>query len=137
MREDERRTNRMPELSVTLDGDVEGPQHISQKVTSLGGRTLEDIKKETPLLPLPAKGGRIGPARITMSSQIGILDSLGHKRPVSQWTTEETEGYNRHVQAYYASYARFIEKRVDFERLRLRSFQANLRLRSEERRVGK
>ncbi|HEV7340531.1 MAG: hypothetical protein JNM03_02385 [Sphingopyxis sp.] len=128
MREDERRTNRMPELSVTLDGDVEGPQHISQKVTSLGVRTLEDIKKETPLLPLPAKGGRIGPARITMSSQIGILDSLGHKRPVSQWTTEETEGYNRHVQAYYASYARFLEKRVDFERLRLRSFQVNLRL---------
>src|SRR3546814_11773752 len=63
-----------------------------------------------------------------MSSQIGILDSLGHKRPVSQWTTEETEGYNRHVQAYYASYARFLEKRVDFERLRLRSFQVNLRL---------
>src|SRR3546814_18355034 len=79
----------MPELSVTLDGDVEGPQHISQKVTSLGVRTLEDIKKETPLLPLPAKGGRIGPARITMSSQIGILDSLGHKRPVSQWTRSE------------------------------------------------
>lgn len=127
--EEERRTNRMPELHVVLDRDVEGPLRIPQKLPAkLGVKSIEEIKKETPLLPLPFKRDGLGPSRISLAGQTGILAGLGHKKPVSQWTREETEGYNRRVEAYYASYARFLEERADFERLRLRSFQVNLRL---------
>lgn len=125
--EDGRRSNRVPELSVVVGGDVAGPQRITQTVQNLGVKTLDEIRKETPMLPLPARRGRLAqPDIVSMTGQSGILAGLGRSKPISQWTVEETEGYNSHVRGYYAAYERFLEQRADFVRLVLRSFEVKL-----------
>lgn len=126
-REDGRRINRAPELSVVIRREVDGPQRITQVVRNLGVKTLDQIRKETPLLPVPPQRDGLGQSAIvSMTGQASILASLGRAKPTSQWTREETEGYNSHVRSYYASYQRFLEQRADFARLVLRSFEVKL-----------
>lgn len=127
MREDGRRTNRAPDLGIVIGGDVEGPQRISQTVQNLGVKALDEIQQETPLLPLPPQRGGLGPSGIlSMTGQTGVLAGLGRSKPTSQWTKEETEGYNSHVCAYHKSYERYLEGRTNFVRLVMRSFEVTL-----------
>jgi len=126
-REDGRRTNRAPELSVVIGREVARPRRITQAVQSLGVKTLDEIRKETPLLPLPPQRTvmeQLGSGR--MPGSAGRFAGLGLTKPPSQWTKEETEGYNSHVRDYHASYSRFLEQRTDFVRLVQRSFKVEL-----------
>jgi hypothetical protein len=126
-REDGRRTNRAPELNVVIESEFEGPRRITQAVQNLGVKTLDEIRKETPLLPLPPQCGVVGqPGSVSEIRSAGILASFGWTKPTSQWTQEETEGYNALVRDYYASYNRFLAERADFLRLARRSFKVKL-----------
>lgn len=127
MREHGRRTNRAPKLDVVIGGEFEGPQRISQILQSLGVKPLDEIRQETPLLPLPPQRGGLDPSGIlSRTGKTGVLAGLGRPKPISQWTKEETEGYNSHVRAYYKSYERFLEERKNFVRLVMRSFEVTL-----------
>jgi hypothetical protein len=75
-REDRRRTYRAPELSVVIGGDDKAPLRISQTVHSLGVKTLDEIRAQTPLLPLPPAEGK--PSRSASRSGAGpLFDACG------------------------------------------------------------
>ncbi|TXC71329.1 hypothetical protein FSB78_10530 [Sphingomonas ginsenosidivorax] len=128
-REDDRSRNRAPELSVTIDGEGDAPREVSQTVVSLGVKTLDQIRSDTPILPLPrSRNGILGTATSPRMGQSSILAGLARAKPVSQWTIEETEGYNSFVRHYHSSYERYLELREDYARLLLRSFQVQLKV---------
>lgn len=128
-REDRRRSHRAPELSVRIADGVEQPYPISQVVDALDAKSLQEVRAETPLQPLPeAKTSDLssifGPKARTPSAFAG----LGRVKPVSEWSREEVEGYNGHVEGYYRRYDQFLEARVEYERLMLRTFELKLSL---------
>jgi hypothetical protein len=126
-REDKRRTHRAPELSVMLKRENEGPQRMTQTLRSLGVKTLEEIKKETPLLSLPKERSDRFASEIRSSAASALmLSGFGRTKPISQWSREETEGYNSFVRSYYSKYEKFLVEQADFARLVLRSLKVNL-----------
>jgi len=120
-KEEMRRTDRAPQLSVVLDQDESGPQKISQKISDLGCKSLDEIRVETPELPLPREGRTLSASRSG-----GILAGFGRPPPPSQWSRAETEGYNRQVRLYHRKYEEFIERRAEFLVLVKRSFKVRL-----------
>lgn len=126
-REDKRRTHRAPELSVLLKRENDGPQKMTQTLRSLGVKTLEEIKKATPLLPLPKdRGDCFSSGILSSAASASMLSGLGRTKPVSQWSREEIEGYNRFVRGYYSKYDKFLAEQADFARLILRSIEVSL-----------
>ncbi|KQZ91796.1 hypothetical protein G6M12_24300 [Agrobacterium tumefaciens] len=125
-REEHRRTVREPILSIRLDPDDAGPWIISQLVTDLGVKTLATIKAETPQLPLPQRGmnSRLGPPQSSLSSLTGFR----RHKPVSQWTHDEVERYNRSLDYYYRDYEAYLDAVAEFERLGLRTFEVKLQV---------
>lgn len=122
-REERRRTVREPLLSLALDADQTAPRVISQHVVDLGVKSLAAIQAETPHLPLPtqATANLLGPTRSFSS-----LSSFGHQKPISEWSRDEIERYNRHVDHYYREYEAYLRAVADFERLGLRTFEVRL-----------
>lgn len=128
-REDKRRTHRAPELSVMLKAENEGPQIMTQTLHSLGVKTLEEIKKERPLLSLPKeRSDRFASEILSSAASASMLSGFGRTKPISQWSREETEGYNSFVRSYYSKYAEFLAEQADFDRLVLRSLKVSLTL---------
>lgn len=121
MREGHRLAHREPHLLVKIDQAEPGPYRISQTPRNLGVPTLEAVREATPLLP-PSKSAPDPLARAIARSSYASLTGFGRERPTSDWTAEEVEGYNRRVEAYYASYAAFLRERDEWQRLVLRTF---------------
>lgn len=121
-----RLTDRAPELSVVLDRDGSGPFEISQMVSDLGCRSLDEIREETPELPLPHEDGSCKRDTFSLSRSGGILAGFGKPPPPSQWSRAETEGYNRQVRSYYRRYEEFLKRRTEFLALVKRSFEVRL-----------
>lgn len=128
MREERRRTERAPELSVVLIDDSGEPLRISQTPNLSSIDSLDDRKAKTPLLPVPKQ-------QVTKSLQ-GITfphptkkqwHGMGPK-PVNMWSIEEIEGYNRRVQEYYADYSRYLDRMAEYAKRLLRSFDVELHL---------
>ena len=128
-REDRRRTHRAPELAVVIGGDDKAPLRISQTVHSLGVKTLDEIRAQTPLLPLPPlKESQVTLRLAAVPDLSSTLAALGYVKPISQWSREEIEGYNARVQHYYHEYEQFLDIRTEYLRLVLRSFELKLLL---------
>ena len=126
-REDKRRTHRVPELSVTLEHEIENQQKITQSVRSLGVKTLEQIKKDTPLLSLPkGRENRFAAGMQSLGASASLFSGLGGTMPISAWSREETEGYNSFVNDYYSKYDIFLSKMADYVRLGLRTLKVRL-----------
>ncbi|MFS8036695.1 hypothetical protein ACI7BZ_06980 [Xanthobacter sp. AM11] len=127
-REDKRRTHRAPELSVTLRPDNARPDRMSQTVGSLGVKTLDEIKNDTPLLPLPEERYErfLTEVRPYSSASSSMLFGIGGTKPVSQWSRDETEGYNQFVKHYYLEYEKYLVETEDFIRLCQRSLEVTL-----------
>lgn len=126
-REDKRRTHRAPELSVMLEQESEYPLKVTQSLHSLGEKTLDEIRKETPLLPLPEEqADRFESGILSSAASPSIWSALGHTKPISQWSRKETEGYNSLVKSYYSKYEKFLAEKADFARLVSRSFEVRL-----------
>ncbi|MEO5375848.1 MAG: hypothetical protein H7840_16580 [Alphaproteobacteria bacterium] len=124
---DRRRANRAPELVVTVENEGGKPWTISQTVRSLDVKSLDDIRAETPLLPLPApQDSRF--TSISRAAAMGCQASLGTMKPVALWSREETEGYNQWVAHYYSAYKRFLDEQADYVKLVMRSRQLKLSL---------
>ncbi|GEM_PF-1715976 len=134
MREDRRRSDRMPELAIVLVTETDDPISISQSPRMTGVSTLEEITAETPLLPVPKlpAGGRKGTFAIDalIPTRRGMLDltTPGVPKPPHRWTPEETEGYNVRVRQYHAAHQSFLSELGEFRKLVLRSFQVKLAL---------
>jgi hypothetical protein len=125
MREDQRRTHRAPDLRVVFDPLMAAkPISISQDVKSLGVKSLEDVKGETPLQPLPSTNVS---AVLTLTSPPRLNSNLtSYQKPTSQWTREEVEGYNRFVVNFYKYYENYLAAQADYLRLRMRSVEIRL-----------
>lgn len=134
MREDRRRSDRMPELAIVLVTETDNPISISQSPRMKGAKSLEEIKAEMPLSPVPKQpaGGRKGaiPVESIIPARRGVLDlsTLGVSKPPHRWTLQETEGYNGRVHQYHAAYERFLVELHEFGKLVLRSFEVKLTL---------
>jgi hypothetical protein len=126
-REEKRRVQRAPELTVELDPEHKGPFLISQVVKDLGVPSLNEIRAEHPLLPIPKPdqmlGGPIFPSRVGASSAFAII---GRPKPVEQWTREEKVGFNKLREHYYREYQAYLEAIADYIRLAKRTISVNL-----------
>ncbi|UCI19919.1 nucleotide-binding protein [Mesorhizobium sp. B2-1-8] len=127
--EKNRQTKRVPKLSVAIEDGHDNPWTISQVVSSLDVKTLEEIHAATPLLPLPApRHPRLG-SLANIGSRASSAQSLfGSRRPPSEWSREETDGYNRWVERYYSDYKLFLQKMTEYQRLMQRSLELVLKL---------
>jgi len=123
--EERRRTVREPLLSLAFAPDDVGPWSISQRVIDLGVKTLATIQAETPHLPVP--NPRVS-GLPTLSRPVPSLTGFGYQKPVSQWSREEIERYNRSVDQYYSKYESYLEAVAEFERLGLRTFEVKLQV---------
>lgn len=127
MREDRRRTHRAPDLRLVLDPAIAAePKSISQGVKSLGVKSIEEIKTETPPQPLPPANVSALRALASPPTLSSSLAGLGCRKPVFQWTREEVEGYNRSVESFYRQYERFLNAQADYVRLVMRSVEIKL-----------
>lgn len=131
LREDTRRTRRMPELSVIVERETDDPFLISQTPQRKGLKTRDEVRAENPPLrfsTLPISRAASG----TIASQRGLsrLGMGGQVRQPSQWSSEETEAYNRSVQRYYRSYDAFLDEHDEHSKLLLRTFQVQLAVRN-------
>jgi len=127
--EDRRRSHRAPELTVIFDGEVSGPHKISQIIGSLGAKTLDEIRTETPLLPLPrARDAGLVSGALSQARHASAFFDSDRKKPIAQWTREETEGYNSFVSRYHSDYERYLVRLVEFTLLKFRSFEVKLAL---------
>jgi hypothetical protein len=127
MAEDDRRTNRVTDLKVVpRQSDT---RSISQAIGSLPAKSLDEIKRATPLLPIP-RPGSISAASPVLGgiARSSMLGALGKAPPVSSWSREEKEGYNRFVQSYYERYSAYLEELAAHQALVLRSFSLKLDL---------
>ena len=123
-----RRADRQPELRLRVEGE-DLVQQISQTVQKIDAKPLADIIVATPELPLPkppAPSGLI--PTLHHPRYASILSSVGHVKPVAQWSREETEGYNSLVRSYYARYGKYLEEQEAFQQLVQRSFKVELYL---------
>lgn len=120
---DDRITNRRPELSVRHSSGTPSP-HLVYRTASLAGvATLEEIKQATPLLAL----AKVDPPAATFGAMnSNLYAQFGPVRPPSQWTREETQGYNRSVEAYYSAYENYLAQERDLRRLALRTIEVEL-----------
>ncbi|MAM37441.1 MAG: hypothetical protein CL949_02795 [Erythrobacter sp.] len=127
LREDARRTRRVPELSVIVEREADDPFLISQTPQRNGVKTLDEIRAENPPLRFPTSPIS-GAAHGIIASQRGLsgLGMGGRVRQPSQWTSEETETYNRSVQQYYRRYDAFLDEHDEHSKLLLRTFQVQL-----------
>lgn len=122
MQEDKRRTERAPELSVRFENEIGDPLRISQTPDLSSLDTLADRKAKTPLLPLPQpRAGILAPPLVGTKSWPGMT-----AKPASLWSKEETEDYNRRVEAYYGEYARYLDRMAEYVQRLLRSFDVEL-----------
>ncbi|MGJ0452353.1 MAG: hypothetical protein ACR65T_03845 [Methylocystis sp.] len=130
MKEDRRRTQRAPDLAVLLESPSDRPIAISQSPHMGDVKTLDQIKAEAPLLPLPKPKPGIVSAEPVTSSRKGVFDlaSLDSLRQPHQWSREETEEYNKRVRHYYTEYERYLAEKLEFGKLVLRSFEVTLYL---------
>jgi len=131
LREDTRRTRRAPELSVIVDREADDPFLISQTPQRDGVKTMDEIRAENPILRLQAS--RIGGALhgvIASQRELSALGMGGRVRQPSQWTSEETETYNRSVQQYYRLYDAFLDEHDEHSKLVLRTFTVQLALKN-------
>ena len=132
MREDRRRTHRAPDLHLVLDPAIgSGPTIISQRGVSLGVKSLDEIKKATPLQPLPSIDVSVARAIASPPRLNSSLASFGYKKPVSQWTREEVTGYNGWVESFYRDYATYLDAHADHVRLLMRSVEMKLLVTNE------
>ncbi|WP_338661313.1 hypothetical protein VQH23_13805 [Pararoseomonas sp. SCSIO 73927] len=125
-RAERRSSHRQPELVVTW-GDEDGKLWIiSQDVQLKGVKSLEEINAETPMLPLPVAASHRSPATTRLAGErTSIFQGLRIPRP-SEWSREETEGYNSSVQRYYSSYACYLDEVAEWTRLVRRSRKVEL-----------
>lgn len=121
MREDHRQAHREPRLAVTIEQEEAGPYRISQTPRNLGVPTLETVREATPVLPLSTAAPDPLDLRMRRTS-LSSLTGLGREPPVSEWTAEEVQGYNRRVEAFYSDYEAFLTERMAWQRLTLRTF---------------
>ncbi len=89
-------------------------------------KSLDEIKKETPLQPLPPANVSAVRALVSPPKLSSSLANFGYKRPVSQWTREEVDGYNRWVESFYRQYEGYLEAQADYVRLVMRSLEVKL-----------
>lgn len=126
--EDRRRTQRAPELRVTRV-DEDKAWTVSQEVRNLGVPSLEEIKRETPELPLPPqRDPRLGSLGRGRFSQATVLSGLGRTPPPSEWTREETQGYNSWVASYHSKYALYLQEQAEWLKRVMRSATVSLKL---------
>lgn len=131
LREDTRRTKRAPELSVIVDREADDPFLISQTPQRNSVKTMDEIRAENPLLRFEAS--RIGGGAhgiIASQHRVSALCMGGRVRQPDQWTSEETEAYNRSVQQYYRRHDAFLNEHDDHSKLLLRTFQVQLALKN-------
>ncbi len=118
--EERRRTHREPKIRLVLDPADAGPWRLTQTVGDLGVKTLEEIKAETPLLPFPPASRVLGASLSPSMSR--SLSGLRYGKPVSLWSREEIESYNRFLEQYYREYQRYLNTVLEYRRIVLRSF---------------
>ena len=123
-RERQRRTHREPELAVNFQNDEPATLvRLSQKADNPDAKSLQAIKAATPLLPLPSED-----IPRLFGSSASTMSGLGMTPPPSQWSREDTEGYNSFVERYYRDWERYLDALTEWSLLCKRIFSVELLL---------
>ncbi|WP_105434876.1 hypothetical protein [Neorhizobium tomejilense] len=123
-----RRTVRAPELALGYAEEQEQPGRFLWMVPAPDIPSLDEIRIETPLQPLPGSGDAAARSEKPGLALASLLQGYGHVPHVSQWGQKGVEGYNRRVEAYYIEYEKFAAAQAEFERLAHRSTEIRLLL---------
>ncbi len=121
--QNDRILNRRPELSLRHTLGSEPPHLVVSSTPEVAVRPLEEIKSETPLLDLPKFDPPVSALGFPRG---GIYAQFAPPKPVSQWTREETAGYNSFVKAYYSAYEGYLKQEAGYQALLARTFEVQL-----------
>jgi hypothetical protein len=122
-REKRRRTDRAPALSVVFqpDGQQSMLMKITQQTVTPDAKTLEDVRRNTPLLPLPSANR---PRLSGVSAR--SLSALGAAPPPSLWEPEDIEGYNAFVGHYYRKWEEYLGELTEWALRVQRTFEVHV-----------
>ncbi|WGS46353.1 nucleotide-binding protein [Burkholderia sp. JSH-S8] len=125
IREDMLNLNPTPKFRLELvAAEGELPETISQSLPNLNLPRVDDVKAKYPKLALPAYSDNKPYRPSAIARLYGPKPSI----PISQWTREETERYNRRLEFYYAAYREYLDKFTDYHLFQRRTIEVKLRL---------
>lgn len=124
-REEQVMRNPMPVLSVKPTKGMPEILTIQQEAHLHDVPSLADIMAKT---PLRTKAQQQVPASPFEDLRLGPIDPFQRNRikPFREWTKEELAGYNKRVQWYYDSYAKYLEQLKEYRLLRQRAVKMEL-----------
>ncbi len=124
-REKQRRLERAPELSVVFqtDGQQRTLVKITQQTVTLDANTIEEVRRNTPLLALPSANR---PRLSGVSTR--SLSAFGATVPPSQWEPEDIEGYNRFVEHYHREWEEYLGQLTEWALAVQRTFGVHVML---------
>jgi PIN domain len=123
-REIMRLTNRVPSLSLVFAEN--GEQHLKIKLTLTAtvadAKSVDEIRREHPLLPIPAPPW----TGIGTAADSRRLRGLGVTPPVSAWSRDEVQHYNRFLEHFYQEWTEHLEALREWQKAGQRRFQVRL-----------
>lgn len=119
-----KKVERSPLLKAGLSEDQEQPVRIRQLRNLNGFKTIEEVRSETPLLSLEGRKSK-DETEFSFSgrSPDRKFNSLIRRLPKEQWNLSDAVEYNNEVSAYYKSYESYLSLRLNYERIKARTFE--------------